>query len=71
MPLNKVTKSNMLLHSQHYFGSERGVVANVVDSDIIVIEFEFHWCYYFHFSDKYTSEMYEPLIPQLLVQFYQ
>ena len=30
-------------------GAPHGVVANVLDCDIVVSKFEFHLCYYIHF----------------------
>ena len=47
-------------------GGSRDVVANVLDCDIVVSEFEHQSRYYFHFRTNAPWKTYEPLIPPQL-----
>ena len=43
-------------------GSPRGVVANVLDCDIVVKDFEPSQCYYVHFRKKFLGKGIKPII---------
>ena len=48
-----------------YLGTPRDVVANVLDSDIVVSELEFLSRLYVHFSSNIIEKIMYPLIPPL------
>ena len=57
----------MIYSDLHWFylafnGNSRGIVANVLDCDIVVSEFEHHSPYYVHFRTNTLGEGVNPLI---------
>ena len=44
-------------------GNLRGVVANVLDRDIVVSEFDLHLCFWVHFQTNINGKCMKPFIP--------